>query len=542
MSFPEGTSGERARRGGAAFGAALGAAALVAYASLASRDYAAVDGGVRALEVLRRTVGPVGGNNHLLYPAYVRAWTAGLRVLGEPLADPAAFLRAAQLLNALAAAVAVALLFALARRVAGSGRVAALAALGFGCSHALLLHATHGSEPLIGLAWSLFGAWLLVRGVDRASWPHLAAGGAVQAVAMASYQSMVLVAPALAVYAWLGGPRTGRWRRAAWFVGLALLATGALYAAAYACSGTSAPGPMLARVLRLDGGPRVFAGFGVTKTLNLPLGLASAVAPVRPQGYAGLRSLLDGRVPWLSAVLALGAAAVALGGAAALVALAVRAARRAPRDGRARAAWIAGLVAAAGALVPLAWWDPLYDKLWLQPLALAALAVSVLVPLSRRGHVQAALVAVALLVGGVNVAGTVRAHRSPTPCLDEARRVARLVAPRDLLVRGWDVVSFAFGVFEEPRAHTLDLVQAAIDAGPAAAARLDAQRRAASARGAAVWYLGVLDADSAAWDAFLGRRAGLPWGSLAGPRRDAAVRESFACGGARVTLRMERAP
>jgi len=520
--------------------AAFGVAAFAMFAALPSRDYAAVDGGARALEVFRHTAGVTGGNNHLLYPAYVRGWTALLGTLGAPLGGPAEFLRAAQLLDAVSAAVAVAFLFLLARRTAGSSPVAMLVTVLYGCSRAFVLHATHGSEPMPGLAWSLVGAWLVVRGTERPSAALLAAGGAAQALAMASYQSMVLVAPALLVYAWLGGPREGRWWRAALFVAPALLATAILYAALYAASGTTSAAVMLARFLQLDGAPRVYAGLGLTKTLNLPLGLASAVAPVLPPGYAGLRSLLDGRVPRSWAAVAIGASLLAALGALGLCVAALRAARRSPPEGGVRAAWVAGVVAAAGVLVPLLWWNPLYDKLWLQPLALAALGVCALAgarPRSAAWRVAALVGALALVA--VDLAGAVAAHRSPTPCLAQAREVARLVRPSDLVVRGWDPLSFAYGVFYEPRAHAFDLPQAAIASGAGTARRLDAERSAARERRGAVYYLGVFDADSTAWEAFLGRHAGLPWSALAGVRASAVPVARYACGGATLWLRRE---
>jgi hypothetical protein len=557
--------------------AAVGAVALALYAALGSHDYAAVDGGVRSLEVFGRAAPFVGGNNHLLYPAYVWGWTRLLGAVGVPVGDPASLLQAAKLLNALAAAAAVALVALLVRRSTGSVPAAAVAAAAFGCSHVFLLHATHGSEPLLGLAWSLLGAWLLVRGVGRDSALLVALGGAAQPLALASYQSMVLFAPGLVVYAWLGGSGAGRWRRAGAFVGAAALSIAVLYGVAYVLSGTSGIGAMAERFVRMDGAPQVFAGLGLTKTANLPLGLANAVAPVLPPGYAGLRSLFDGRVAWPWVVVSIAAMVAAAAAVLAVGVGAVRAVRRdAPRGAApagapqpaassAGAAWLAGAVAAMATLWPLVWWNPLYDKLWLQPLVLAVLASAVLVrrsaaeaPSPRHGsppmQAQAPggaggrrlwrlLGAVAMLsMAAVNLAAAVRAHVRPTPCSTEASEVARAVGPSDLLVHGWDPVAFALGVFYGRERRGFDLVQAAIEGGALAADRLNAERRAVQARGGAVFYLGLVGMGRPQWDAFIGRRAGLPWEVLSDARRRARAVATYACAGATVTLWREVGP
>jgi hypothetical protein len=305
--------------------------------------------------------------------------------------------------------------------------------------------------------------------------------------------------------------------------------------------------------------------------------------------------------PWVvlsvAAMVAVAAAVLAMGLGA------VQAVRRgAPRgpapagDARptaslARASWLAGAVALVASLCPLAYWNPLYDKLWLQPLVLLVLAGAVLLRRSRAGapspaqsravgtaqadaprraavdaavplpghgsppmQVPAPLGAggrqVLLLVGSiaalsvaaVNLGSAVRAHVRPTPCVAQASEVARAVGPSDLLVHGWDPVSFAFGVFHGRERRGFDLVQAAIEGGARAADRLVAERRAAQARGGAVFYLGLVEVGRAEWDAFLGRRAGLPWDALTDARRRAEPVATYACSGATVTLWREVGP
>jgi hypothetical protein len=61
-------------------------------------------------------------------------------------------------------------------------------------------------------------------------------------------------------------------------------------------------------------------------------------------------------------------------------------------------------------------------------------------------------------------------------------------------------------------------------------------------RGGAVYYLGILEPDRARWDAFLGRRAGLPYDALGDVRARAVVVAAYACAGATVMLWREPAP
>ena len=72
-------------------------------------------------------------------------------------------------------------------------------------------------------------------------------------------------------------------------------------------------------------------------------------------------------------------------------------------------------------------------------------------------------------------------------------------------------------------------------AGPALQAAIDT----AVAKGGDVYYLGVLDVDRAAWDAFLGARARLPYEVLDGVRSTAVTVRRLTCRGATVTLRRQ---
>src|SRR5580700_9301202 len=83
------------------------------YAALRSPDFMAVDGGVRCFGVYHRQEIFFHGNNHMLYPVNVREWDQLVRSIVGPCQDPLEFARRTQLMNGLATATSVAVLFML---------------------------------------------------------------------------------------------------------------------------------------------------------------------------------------------------------------------------------------------------------------------------------------------------------------------------------------------------------------------------------------------------------------------------------------------
>ena len=522
--------------------AAVFGVALLLYALLGSSDYLMVDGAVRSLEIMRHPGLFFHGNNHLLYPVYVLGWTRLLGAFGAGLRTPSAFIGAVQLMNALAAAVTVTALCWLIVRAAGSWTLGIAGAAAFALSRAMLLHATNGAEPVTGLMWSAVAAVAVVRGVDRRSALLAAAGGACLALAMASYQSMVLIGPGLVLYVWLATPREARATSLASVLGAAAITTAAVYGWAYAHEGITAPGAMVARFVRLDGAPQVYGGLRLTKLASLPLGLAYALVPTLPVGYPGFQGVLHGelstaKVAWVALTEGLGLAV-----AMALAYHAWLAYRGAARP--ARVAWVAGALALLGTLLPALAWDTLYEKLWLQPIALVALGTCgvLAIPASAARRAWAVVAAAAAIGAAVNVGLAVRARVAPPSCRAQADAVSRTLTPADLLVHEWDPVSFEFDVVHGTDRRTFDLVGVARDRAAAAAQDLDSARRATFARGGAVFYLGVFDLSRERWDAFLGSRAGLSYEALASERARARLVETYQCRAARVTLWREMRP
>jgi hypothetical protein len=294
---------------------------------------------------------------------------------------------------------------------------------------------------------------------------------------------------------------------------------------------------MTGRLLELPG-ISVWGGVSLARAAKLPLGFAQSVLPVLPSGYGGLRSLARAAAPfsivWVAAALA-GIAALC----AALVWQAWRWRRQAERDALATPVAIAAGLAAA-LIAPLAW-DPLYDKLWLLPTALAFLLGGLVVAgtggWARRGIAVGAVVLVAIETA-VNATWAIPAHRHESPYLEPARVVARTAQPGDLIVLDWDPVSELYSGLWGTDGTFLTLPTEAVLHGPTALVALDSAVAVTRRRGRSAYFLGVLDETPAAWDAFLGQRLHLPYAALDRYRDSSVVYARFGAGaGNALTLR-----
>jgi hypothetical protein len=501
------------RRSAAAQALGTGAAAFAAFALLRSRDYGAVDGAVRCLEVFHRQEIFFHGNNHLLYPVDVYLWHRLLAVFGVAAGSPFDYLALTQLMNGLAAAGCVAVLVRLVR-LAGAPWWAALgtAAL-FASSRAVLVHATNSAEPMVGLFWSLLAVLVLARSLPDGGAGSAAASGALFVLALATYQSTILLVPAALVLC-LARPGRPVARLAALAAG-GLAAAVCLYGPAYDAMGIEGMGAKVRSFLAVGGAPGAFGQPSWRKVVLVPLGLAENLVDILPESLPGIRAILSApRFP-LAAAVALALAAVSV------LALVRLRAVWGELGGRERLAFAAGLAGLAATMLGPAVWVPLYDKLWLQPLAcwsfLAALAVTWLPSRPKRTAWRAAGAAALVAVLAVNLAWAVPMHRRETPYLAAARQVADLVEDRDLVVHEWDGISVLYSSIWgwSRERHRFDFPTEAVQRGAAAREALDQAVDAARARGGRVYFLGILDMPRSQWDVFLGDRAGLPYDSLA---------------------------
>jgi hypothetical protein len=136
------------------------------FVSLGSQQYTAVEGALRCLDAFYSSHPPLHGNNHMLYPFWVWAWTQGLAFVGLEATDPIAFIRVSQVMNAVAASITIGMLCAILQAIAGT-RYALLGTSAFVLSTAVMLPGTNSAEPVMGLMFSLVAAGLLIWGLCR---------------------------------------------------------------------------------------------------------------------------------------------------------------------------------------------------------------------------------------------------------------------------------------------------------------------------------------------------------------------------------------
>ncbi len=510
---------------------ALGFAVL--FLALRSQQYMAVDGALRCLHVFYHPAEHFHGNNHMLYPFWIWLWSQASALAGMQARDWLAFLRESQAMNGLACAAAIGLLCSTLQSIAGT-RFALLGAAQFGLATAVVLHGTNSAEPVMGLLFCLAAGCVLVWALNAESQLGLLVVGALLALAMASYQAMALAAPAVAFacVAWPAAAASPSWRTATprlLAVGLGgLISVAAIYGLAYSAMGVPAR-RMVARFLTLDGGPEVYGGFKPTKIVNFPFGLVRNLYGGVPDNYGGIRALLRDphRLFWIATLL-LGLALLAV--LAFLIGDGIVAAvRRSKLAGP--LAWAGILLSLLGVGFPLFFWSPLYDKLWLLPLAAGIVTTAFAYRFSptadRRTAILAGVIALLLVEAATNIPRAVRDHVRETAHLSEARDLAAVVQPDDSVVLDFDDVSMLWLTIWGDNSHSIVLPSSS---------RGEAARWFARS-GQRLLFVGVLDQDRASWDAFLGRATGIAFTEMDCYRQRASIVRSYPFPGGPITVR-----
>jgi hypothetical protein len=490
---------------------------------LRTQQYLAVDGAIRCLSVYWLGRPTVAGNNHLLYFVNVFVWTKTLLLAGVNASDGFDFMRLTQWMNALAAAGTISIFWLLCWRATESMVTAWAATCAYAFSNAFLLHATSTAEPMMGLFWSFASIFMVASSLSASSRPRLVVGGALLLLAMATYESMVLIGPAELVLIYNWDERRSSHSRTL----VLMFATGCMlggiiaYVPAYVLSGTTTPIAMLRRFLEIGGGEQVYGGFRASKLVNLPIGFANSVVQSVPSEYQGIRALL--RIHSHDRWILLTPAAVLL-----LVGWLVWTSRRlayvwAELARRQRLILTCCGVALAFDIFPLIFWDPLYDKLWLQPLAVVFFASSLVFAEWYRLHRwRLILVPDALLVAVIVTSGfasALKASLSSTPWLGAARQLAGTLRSSDLLVSQWDPVSLLYASFWGNGAKVFDVAGNATVYGAKALPLLEDQVSTIKDSGGRIFFLGIIDMPDAVWKPYLEDRCHLSYHSLDAMRR-----------------------
>jgi hypothetical protein len=434
-------------------------------------------------------------------------------------------------MNALAAAGTISIFWLLCCGATGNLLIALAATCAYAFSNAFLLHATSTAEPMMGLFWSIASIATVASGLASHSRLKLVVGGALLVLAMATYESMVLIGPAELVLIYNWDERRTSDRRVAVLMFLAGCTSGGIvtYVPVYALSGTTTPIAMLHRFLDISGGEQVYAGFGVSKLVNLPIGFANSIVQIVPAEYQGIRALLrtHSHDRWI--LLTPIAVLVLIGWLAWMSRRLANVWTQLER--RKRLILTCCAVALAFDVFPLIFWEPLYDKLWLQPLAVVFFASSVVFAACYRLYPRqliflpdAFLIAVIVISG---FAGALSASRSPTPWLGAARQLSGTLRSSDLLVSQWDPVSLLYASFWGDGAKVFDVAGNATVNGPKALPLLEGQVSTIRNSGGRIFFLGIIDMPESVWKPYLEDRCGLPFHSLDAMRRCARPVEAL---------------
>jgi hypothetical protein len=266
------------------------------------------------------------------------------------------------------------------------------------------------------------------------------------------------------------------------------------------------------------------------------MGLISALLPALPADYAGITSLLRERhnIFWMTST------AITLVWISGIFGLVTRPVITKWRnvDGSRRLLILALLGNLAIVLAPLIYYDPLYNKLWLQPLGLLLFLLAVLYHSASSSTRRRAITILALSFIAVeassNLAAAIQAHRKPTQGVMEARLIADLVKPNDLIVLNFDDLSTLYLTLWGSSQNSLLLPASTL---AEASNRIDQQIREARTTGGSLYFLSVLDMPEKDWTDFLGNRVGIPYHAFDGHRSKSVVVRSFVVNGKTITLR-----
>jgi len=489
------------------------------YLSLRSHELNAVDGPTRAFGVYHRNSVYFHGNNHILYPVYTLSWTRILSALGFSSSGPIEFVSLAQAMNSMAAAGILAMLFGLSRLLIGPLLPSILLTVGFGTTRAFFLHATNSAEPVVGLFWSVLALFLLVISLRfEIPWVPFVSG-VLLALAMASYQSMVfMMIPCLVLATSWQGNDLFFIRRVQLKPTIALLAGFwssflLIYATLHFLQGARNPSQMVSMLLTVEAG-KVYGGLKVAKFANLPSGFLNNIVPILPPDYTGMKSLfrLHHHDGWL--VLWIGCTLAVVSLLSIITGKAIRS-----RELLSHRSVVVVATCLSGILIGvalLAYWDPLYDKLWLLPFLLLYMVVTVYLANMHDSRMLASAVFVLVLsVAAYNTRQAIRASQGGWPYVDSAQQVASTIAQNDLFVGDWDPISVLYGTMYGSEDQVISFPARASASGAAAALTYLDQRIAETIhRNGSVYFLGVLDEKESQWNAYLGTRCGVPYSAF----------------------------
>lgn len=507
---------------------------LLVYILLRSNDFFAVDGSFRCLEVYRYPELLFQNNNHLFYTPNAWWWSRLAAAAGYKPGGPVKYLHLVELMNCLAGAAALAIFCRLVLGITESWRIAAGTAAALGLSRAFSAQAVNSNEPMPGVLWSFVGIALAARAAQKQSvWPAIGSG-VFFGLAMVTYRSMVLLAPAAAVLLLIGGgdesqrvslsrERIGR-MVALMLSGIASAAC--LHAWAYWQMGERTAASMVSR-FGVTEGAQFYFGLRFGRVLNLPIGMARNIFAVEPE-YTGARAFLSGPKGPVLFMFLLIATIFAF-----LVFCGVQIARNWAKLAHVRRTGvIASCVGFAFTFIPVLMWDPQYDKLWVQPLTCLLFLISIAWSVAKKpagAWRVATWVFAAVTISGacISLHWTYKNHMNVPIEFEEAQQAAQVIGKNDFVVGEWRGVALLYGYLWAYPQHFLSFPSEAIVERERALDQLRETIKDTNAKSGKVYFFGILDIPKKDWDPFFAQGCGIPYSALDDYRVHAKVRARY---------------
>lgn len=478
------------------------------YSCCLSKDFTEVDGPPRCFSVYHSPKPFIHENNHLLYPINIYLWNHGIsQVLGET-KDFLTFGIRSQYMNAFCMSATISIFYLISVFISKSRLAAALGTLGLGFSKAFILHGTNAAEPVVGLLWSILSLFLATCSVRYNVFKYSAAlfSGIFLALAMATYQSMVLIGLGILGISLISSPENNS--SLSFSKGLTFLtgcALGAIFffGGAYLYDGATSISEILNRFFALQGGG-VYGGFSISKTINLFMGFVTNQF-LTPQ-WSGFRYYFknDFLTLWTLWILVVGLISIVF------LFLVIKSFLRSKSINKTlKTAWVLGFTVCL--LGPLGW-DPVYDKLWLQPLMLIWFC-ALLAWNSGSNFTKYSIVCCAILTVVPNLFWGYLRNPVEYKYVQPALETIEQIKPNDIIVTDWNpitIMAMSVGISNE----TFPIISYAHDNPKGVTEKLIQLLEKSENNKARLIFFGILDQPRETWDPFLGKRCGLPYEDL----------------------------
>jgi hypothetical protein len=481
----------------------------------------------------------------MLYPVNVLIWTRLASALGMKPNGPFEFYTTVELMNCFAAAATLAIIFVLIYMAVSSWKLSLGAVVALGLSKACFVQATNANEAVVGLFWSFAAVLILVLALQIRSVLLIFTSGLLFSLSMATYESMIFLAPAGLVLIWhtysLEDRESQFSRRAlvaeaTFILGCSVAWLGVHGLAAW-MTGNTRPAEMVKQLFRMQDA-RSYLGLGPGRALNLIVGMVRNIYPVL-NNFDGFRHVLTGSK--ISLVMFVSVLAFFC---AFIFSCGLHLWRH--RNGMSeslRTGLLAGLTGLLFTLIPPLIWDPHYEKLWLQPLAMLAFLIAIALKgpagQQRESSLISRVAPLILLAGTLfNFWPVLSGRRADVSAyFQDAQDISEKVGRDDLVVADWGKVSVLYGEVWARKDRSVDFVTQAVYYGKGATESLREDVLETKRRGGHVYFLGLLDHSESDWNSFLGSRCGVPMSDIEPYREHSHVIASYRIGSAATSLR-----